>query len=507
MMHNKPLNIRNIPLSSAELFLISARVLAHQPLAVLAEDDNRTVRIVNPAFCSLFQLREKPEDLAGTDCRKLTATAKLLLKEEDHFIERIDEILENKVPVRSAEFELKDGRHLNVEYEPCFEFDSFLGHIWCFTDITERRKAEQKLQLSEYKYRRLLDQLNEVVFQMGHSREIVFLNPAWKNTLGYETGACLGKLLTSFVIPGDRELMTDTITEVITGETLTVSKTIGFTAKDGRTKWISVYLAKAQLFTHLTLWGTLTDVTEQRIAEQGLLSTLRREKELNELKSNFVNMVSHEFRTPLAGILSSIELLELIGSRSTEPLKPDTVHYYERIKSQVSRMTGLMNNVLLLSRIETGNIEFKPTETNLPALCREMIDQTVYPGDARKIGMTVKGRERMVRLDVGMLRHILVNLMTNALKYSPKGTDPELKLVFGNTHVTLRVTDSGIGIPAPERKKLFHSFFRASNTGTIEGTGLGLVVVKYFVERHRGAIGVQSRPGKGSVFKVTFPYN
>lgn len=242
------------------------------------------------------------------------------------------------------------------------------------------------------------------------------------------------------------------------------------------------------------------------MAEHELLKTLQKEKELNELKSNFVNMVSHEFRTPMAGILSSVELLEIIDEQLANPVKSKSAYYYGLIKNQVSRMTGLMNNVLMLGKIEAGKIEFTPSEVVLSILCKEIIQQNfAHPSSACRIAVTVTGKEKTLQLDINLIKHILINLLSNALKYSPKDTSPELKLAFGKKNTTIQVIDSSIGIPKGEMKKLFSSFFRASNTGNVEGTGLGLVVVKYFVELHSGTIKVQSRPGEGSVFKVIIP--
>lgn len=629
--------IKNDPSTQQlNLLAISAKVLYHQPLAVLAEDCNRKVKIVNKAFCKLFQIPLEPEELIGIDCRKLTMQAKELLKDGNGFSNQIDEILKNHVPVSNLEFELKDGSCLNVEYTPCVESDNLLGHIWCYTDVSAKadsakqindqklffenilnsipadiaifdkehkyiflnnvaisdpvlrakmigkddfdycrfknrdvsfarfrrekftsaieekkeiewedeitgvngekeyllrrlhpnfdetgnisfitaygvnishlKKKEHELMLSEYKQRKMLNQLNEVVFTLTYSKKIELLNPAWTKILGYATADCINKPLLQFVIPPDLKIMSDAIDNVISGKTETVNKIVGFVAKDGKTKWINVYMVKTQKFIHLALWGTLTDVTEQQIAGQELLKTLQKEKELNELKSSFVNMVSHEFRTPLAGILSSVELLELIDEQFYGPVKSKSVFYYERIKSQIARMTELMNNVLLLGKIEAGKVEFKPAEVKLSNLCKEIIHHNFYsPTNHRKINITIQGKEKVMQLDSSLMKHILINLLTNALKYSPQNTDPELKLIFGRTYTTIRVIDNGIGIPANELKKLFSSFFRASNTGNIEGTGLGLVVVKYFVELHGGSIEVQSRRGKGSVFTVTIP--
>lgn len=636
MTSEQPIIKNDIADQSEDLLMASGKVLANLPLAVLAEDSNGNVRIVNKVFCGMFNIAAKPEELTGVDCKKLIKEVKNQIKDEAAFASQYSQILLNRVAIPNLEFELKNGNYLHVEYTPCFDGNILQGHIWCYKDITpmvkitrqldeqkiffeailnsipadiaildkdhkyifinktavknpelrawligkddfdyyrsknmdenfarireekfqtviqqkkeiewedefttktgekkyvlrrlhpnfdgngnisfvtgygvninQLKKREQELMVREYKHRQLLTQLNEVVFRLTLSRKIEFLNPAWTKILGYHAEDCIGKPLLQFVIPSDLKIMSDAIEDVISGKTRTTNTVVRFTARDGKVKWLNVYMAKTEKIVELALWGTLTDITERQIAEQELLKTLQKEKELNELKSSFVNMVSHEFRTPMAGILSSVELLELIDEQFDKPVKSQSAFYYELIKNQLSRMTGLMNNVLLLGKIEAGKVEFKPSEVHLSILCKEIIHHNFsHPSNLREIAMTTTGKEKAMQLDINLMKHILINLLSNALKYSPKDTHPELKLAFGKDNTTIRVIDSGIGIPKAELKKLFSSFFRASNTGNVEGTGLGLVVVKYFVELHGGVIRVQSRPGKGSIFTVIIP--
>lgn len=627
---------KNIDFPTDNLLMVSAKVLANLPLAVMAEDPDGNVKIVNKAFCILFNIAEEPEKLSGINSKKLITKIKKHVKNETAFVRQHAQSLLHPVAIPNLEFELKNENYLHVEYAPYFDRDLLIGHIWCYKDITpmvrvtkqfneqktffetilnsipadiaildkdhkyifinktaiknpelrawligkddfdyyrsknmdenaarireekfitvlqqkeeiewedefttktgvkkqvlrrlhpnfdengnlsfvtgygvnisELKKKEHKLMRSEYKHRKLLTQLNEVVFRLTLSREIEFLNPAWTKILGYHTEECLGKSLPEFAIPSDRKIMSEAIENIISGKISTVNTVIGFTAKDGKVKWLNVYMTKAEIIVELSLWGTLTDITERQIAEQELLKTLQKEKELNELKSSFVNMVSHEFRTPMAGILSSVELLEIIDEQLANPVKSESAYYYELIKNQVSRMTGLMNNVLMLGKIEAGKIQFKPSEVVLSILCKEIIQQNfAHPSRVCRIVITVTGKEKKLQLDVNLIKHILINLLSNALKYSPKDTSPELKLLFGKKNTSIQVIDNGIGIPKGEMKKLFSSFFRASNTGNVEGTGLGLVVVKYFTELHGGTIKVQSRPGEGTIFTVVIP--
>lgn len=616
-----------------DMYMISTKVLAHQPLAVLAEDCNGIVKIANSAFCKMFDITFPPETLMGMDCNRLKEESRKLLKDDSGFIDRIAAILREQQPVSDLEFELKDGRCLSVDYTPCFEENTLLGHIWCYTDIsirvnatrkmsdqkrffenvlnsipaeitvldtdnkclfansavfedpavrtamtgkndldynrmknkehlqairfkkfnevisngkesewedmtqnslgeksymlrrlspnrdekgrlisitgygvniTQLKKKEEELIVSEYKLRKLLDQLHEVFFRLTYEMTIEFLNPAWSEILGFDTNDCIGHRLSDFVVSADKQLFSVGVDDILSRKKQSLNQVFRFRAKDGRARWLRVFMAPTEKLIHLAIWGTLTDVTEQQLAEQEMLKTLQREKELNELKSSFVQMVSHEFRTPLAGILSSVELLELMESQANPTFQHNPVYYYELIKGQVSRMTELMNNVLLLGRIESGKVELNPSDVTLSSLCREII-RHCFHHTQRIIQADTQGCEHVTRVDTALIKHIITNLLSNALKYSPKEKKVQLLLKYDPHSVSIHVSDEGIGIPKKEQDQLFNSFFRASNTSGIEGTGLGLVVVKYFVELHEGTVSVKSSPGKGSVFVVTLP--
>jgi len=224
---------------------------------------------------------------------------------------------------------------------------------------------------------------------------------------------------------------------------------------------------------------------------------------LSELKSRFVSMTSHEFRTPLAGIMSSIELLSDYGERLDAGERAELA---DVIKSSVRRMTQMLDQVLLIGRSDAGRLEFRPQPLELKSLVMQVIDevrslerqQAVIDLDWR-----VQGERRS--LDERLIRHILSNLLTNAVKYSPQGKPVQLVIASSPQQVVFTVTDHGIGIPPEDRPLLFQSFHRGRNVGGISGTGLGLAIVKKAVELHGGTIQVESNLGKGSRFRVFIP--
>jgi signal transduction histidine kinase len=237
-------------------------------------------------------------------------------------------------------------------------------------------------------------------------------------------------------------------------------------------------------------------------AEEDLRKALEKEKQLNELKSRFVSMTSHEFRTPLTSILSSAELLENYGHKWNEEKKNQ---YLQRIQNSVKNMTALMNDVLLLGKAESGNLECKLTQLNLESFCREIVEELQLTASTHTIVFQGQNLPSKVSLDEKLLRHILTNLLSNAIKYSPKSDRVDFEVSSDSQTVIFKIVDYGIGIPAREQEQLFSSFHRASNVGSIAGTGLGLAIVKKAVDLHGGQIEVNSQEGIGTTFTVTLP--
>lgn len=240
-----------------------------------------------------------------------------------------------------------------------------------------------------------------------------------------------------------------------------------------------------------------------RDVEQLLRKALAAEKELNELKTNFVSMVSHEFRTPLGVIMVSAELLQ----RYLERLSPtQRAEHVEAIITSVRRMTGMMEDVLLLSRVEAGAITFSPTEVNLRVLCSRIVDEVKSATSAAApVNVSFAPEMPAVALaDAKLLHHIISNLLSNAIKYSDQ-KPVALQLARTGREAVIAVQDEGIGIPLPDRERLFQTFYRGGNVGQVKGTGLGLVIVKRCCDVHGGTIAFHSEEGRGTTFTVRLP--
>ena len=242
-------------------------------------------------------------------------------------------------------------------------------------------------------------------------------------------------------------------------------------------------------------------ILEQRELE--LQEALDKEKELNELKSRFVSMASHEFRTPLSTIMSSASL---ISKYTLETHNEKRVKHINRIKSAVSNLTGILNDFLSLSKIEEGKIKIKKEMTSVKSICQLVIDEVK---GLLKEGQVIhhQHNEKFVEFltDKHILKNVLFNLLSNAIKYSPANSIIECHSLKRNEYYEFVIKDQGIGIPETDQKHLFTRFFRASNVENIQGTGLGLSIVKRYVDLLGGSIHFESIMGEGTTFFVQFP--
>ena len=234
--------------------------------------------------------------------------------------------------------------------------------------------------------------------------------------------------------------------------------------------------------------------------------SLNTEKHIGELKSHFVSMASHQFRTPLAIIQSNSELLAMIvNNGKADSQQEKLIKSSDRIGKEISRMTQLMDDVLILGKIGSGHLQAEPKELDLVELITDIKahSSSIQP-DGRKLDMEILGDSVKVRLDEKLIQHVIENLVSNAFKYSTC-KNPKLILTYKQKTVSILVEDDGLGIPENEIENLFQPFHRADNVADIPGTGLGLAIAKEYTELNGGNIQVESKENTGTKFIVTFP--
>ncbi|MEM7772584.1 MAG: HAMP domain-containing sensor histidine kinase [Cyanobacteria bacterium P01_A01_bin.37] len=244
-------------------------------------------------------------------------------------------------------------------------------------------------------------------------------------------------------------------------------------------------------------------IREGKKIEDEMRRALQVERELNELKSKFVSIVSHEFRTPLTVLRTSVEILEKYGHLASDEKKQN---YYQRIRSAITNMTQLLEDVLVVGRAEAGKLDFKPCPIDLEPFCEEIVEEIQHGvGVAHNIVFQCEKNLADVQLDPNLLRPILTNLLSNAVKYSDKGCQVDFSVKQEESNLLFVIADQGIGIPKDDQPHLFQLFHRASNVDTIRGTGLGLAIVQQCVTRHHGHVKFESHENVGTTFYVRLP--
>ena len=244
-------------------------------------------------------------------------------------------------------------------------------------------------------------------------------------------------------------------------------------------------------------------VAELELAKEEVSQSLEKEKELSHLKSRFVSMASHEFRTPL----SSIQLSAVLTEKYAQQNDDANIHkHIAKIKNSVSNLTSILNDFLSLERLEAGKVEPVYVEFDLVKFAEEITEEMqLIAKQNQNIVYQHTGTTSMVKLDQTLLRNCIINLIGNAIKYSGENTFIEFNSEITPDKLIVVIKDNGIGIPDTDQKHLFEAFFRAHNTGNIPGTGLGLNIVTRYASLMEGKIEFKSKVNQGTSFTISFP--
>jgi signal transduction histidine kinase len=276
--------------------------------------------------------------------------------------------------------------------------------------------------------------------------------------------------------------------------------------KDGRYIWVEIsskLILDPESREPIEIVRATRDITERKRAEEQIRQALQKEREISEMKSRFISSTSHEFRTPMTAAAGSAELLRTHFNKLTEQKRNELLG---RIESAVQRVIVMLDDVLTVSRMESGKTKFKPVPVNLAAILHDLVSEAqLADKDAHQIHLEVPAGNSDATADNALIRTIIGNLISNALRYSPKGTEVRVWLVMQENSALIAVKDQGIGIPESDRARIFQAFERGSNVGQIKGTGLGLNIVRRMVELHGGTLDFTSQIGLGTTFTVWIP--
>ena len=409
-------------------------------------------------------------------------------------------------------------RKFNPIYDKEGTFEMMIGFG---VDITERKQIElQNELLIEENNKNKIIQLNEAKnmyrFVAENSVDLIclhnldtsfqYISPSVINILGYNPEEMEGKSPLDYAHPEDLKHLKDTFADFI-DEKANKSTVARFMNNDGKYIWLET---KANIIKEKDIktgfQSSSRDITIRKEKEEVIEKTLAKQRELNELRSNLVSTISHEFRTPMTTIRASVELIFIYLEGLTFEKKQRLEKQLNTITGEIDRIVELMNSVLTISKNDAGKTNFNPVKFSLKQLCLDVIETSFYnQKNGNRVQTLFKGDNFDVLADRNLMEYSIFNLLNNAFKYSEEPEGIILNLTAISSEVTIEIIDFGIGIPVEDQHKLFNTFFRASNTNGIPGTGLGLYIVKTFTEKNSGKIQLESLLGKGTKVRLIFP--
>jgi PAS domain S-box-containing protein len=528
---------------------------------IITINENGIIELVNPAAARLFGYTQ--EELLGENINRLMPSPHA--KQHNNYIQRYMQTGEARIIGIGREVMgmKKDGNlfpiRLSISEVPAEGGKRLFTGI--VHDLTQQKETEHALQEEKNRAQRYLDIASTVIVAIDREGKVQLLNEEGCKLLEVEEADVIGKDWIKLAIPeryrgevgvvfnalmqgrnidyyenhlqstSGREYLIAWHNSVLRDEEghiiATLSSGIDITARreaeehiarlntelekrvEARTDELSEVVNKLlsinkQLKHEISEREAAEDALREN--EQRLKTSLEKEKELNELKSRFVSMASHEFRTPLSTILSSADLIEAYVQEEQQNKR---LRHTKRIKSSVANLTSILNDFLSLSRLEEGKIAAQFAPFKLGEVWEE-----VYEGvqGLKKSGQEIRisGLQNIneeLYTDKRMLRNIFYNLLSNALKYSEENSPVDCRLQRENGTLEIEIQDYGIGIPQEEQQHLFTRFFRAHNVENIQGTGLGLNIVKGYADLMGGQIELTSQLGEGTTVRVKLPAN
>lgn len=369
-------------------------------------------------------------------------------------------------------------------------------------EVEIRQNSEIALRHSEERYQSVLDKVREAICKIDADGKIKFLNNAWAHITGYQNEQSIGKNLVDFFSGDNRTQLVEELNAIIQSVYSHKQVQRELITQSGEVRWLDLFIdaEKNEKNEVVGVFFILYDITGRKFADDEIKKAYAKEKELNELRAQFVSMTSHEFRTPLASILTSSELLEHYGKNWTP--EKNLIHL-KRIQSSVQEIIGLMDDVLILGKSDAGKLFCVRERTDPVQLLNAILDEVqLNANQSHQIDLKIRKRIAKCYLDKKLFRQIVNNLLTNSLKYSSIGSTIKVEMLQRKNILQLTIQDSGIGIPKSDQSQLFQSFFRAKNVGNAPGTGLGLPIVKRSIDAHNGSIDIVSEEHVGTTVTI-----
>ncbi len=476
---------------------------------VLVEDEHGRVLLTNQLFCDIFKIPGSPCDLIGADCAEARQRLKGLFAQPDAFVNRMNTLLQNRQASVGEEISMADGRLMELDYIPVFLGDRYMGHLWRFSDVTEKNKAREVIRRSEEKYRGIMNNMELGLLEVDNDQTILRAYERFCNMLGYSEDELVGQNALELFAPAE---FVDIVQrqQQQRQQGSASSYELQMIRKDGSRIWVLVSGVPIidEKSAMVGSMGLHYDLTERKQLEEELALAKQIADDARQAEKQFLANMSHEIRTPLNAIIGMSHLLF-----DTRPTRQQ-LEYIDILKTSADFLHSLISNLLDMTKIEAGRVEMHPRAFDLTGLLRATQKVFEMKLEGRPIAVDVMIDARITGDYIGddvMLNQILMNLVGNAEKFTEEGSIQlsarVQRKVEDYVWIEFVVTDTGIGIPEEKLDLVFQKFKQVNSHGhKHKGTGLGLAIAKELVELQGGTISVKRRIRQGSQFTFSLPF-
>jgi len=482
-----------------------ANLIANFQDGILLEDENRSIVLVNQHFCDMFSVPLAPDQLIGLDCSGMAEQSKHYFAEPEPFVERVNQLLRDQKLVIGEELILADGRVLERDYVPVFLDNVYTGHLWKYSDITKRKRADDAALRQKEKYQRIIENINLGLIEVDLDDRIVYTNQSFCTMSGYRADELIGEIATDVLLRGQNvSFMKEKSESRLSGKMDAYE--VAVTSKSGEAMWWLISGAPLYSETGQVIGSTgiHLDITKQKQLESELRIAKQEAENSARAKELFLANMSHEIRTPMNAILS-------LGQQLTKtPLNEQQQFFLRMINTAGSNLLVIINDILDFSKIEAGQLSLEKIGFDMAELLRSAVHVMTHNADKKGLGLSLQldaGIAPVLLGDPYRLNQILLNLIGNAIKFTDKGR-VDVHCTYQQQHqtqtISITVADTGIGMDPQFQRNLFTKF--TQEDGSIGrrygGTGLGMSITKQLVDLMGGTISVQSVKNEGTTVTV-----
>lgn len=479
-------------------------ILDQIPSDIVIWDINHKYKYINYQAINNDEIRSWLIDKDDFDyCKYRNIDMSIAQNRRDQF----NSIIRSKKPIRFIEKFVRNGNvsHKLRVMHPMLkngEIDYVIGYG---IDITEQITKKEYAELQERKIKKILDVTSDAIITLNHSGILQQWNKAFIDLFNIKTDYFPWYIYEVLSAKDSEKFKVKLQSLIDTNEVQYGQITYSNHSSEKIINYIILY--SEDYASTGEVMCRMSDITEAFLKEKMLESNIAREIQLNEYKSQFIRISSHELRTPLAVIKSNSELLNLQISNSTENIQTISNKYIDRIIHQVDKMTEILNHLLMISKIESGNLPLNLEEIEIQDFINNDVAKNFNPYlDGRYLVVKFNSITNTIRIDRQLFQLALINIINNAFKYSMNSENPILEVSQNSDYTIFKIVDKGLGIPDDDKGELFKPFYRASNTNGISGTGIGLTVVDFMVKIHSGMISIDSKQNFYTAVTIQIPY-